>query len=81
MSGTRLGAADRDDSSKERSVVSAADETDEFDGGVKEECMALPMAVSPGMRTMRRLGKGSFRLPRCAVRSGSHEASRHLRQV
>jgi len=60
--GATRGVADRNESSKARSVGSVADETDGLDGGGKEECMAL--VVRPGMRSMRRLGKGCSRLSR-----------------
>jgi hypothetical protein len=39
--GATRGVADRNESSKSRSVGSAADETDGLDGVGKEECMAL----------------------------------------
>src|SRR6267142_3178618 len=52
--------ADRNESSKARSVGSAADETDGLDGGGKEECMAL--VVRPGIGRCGDWGKGSASL-------------------
>jgi hypothetical protein len=58
--GMRRGVADRKESSEAREVGSVAD--DEVEGGKNVECRAL--AVPPGMRAMRRLGKAASRSER-----------------
>jgi hypothetical protein len=60
--GMRRGAVDRKESSEARRVGSVGSVVDEVEGGKNVEWRAL--AVPPGMRAMRRLGKDPSRLER-----------------
>ena len=62
--GARRGVADRKESSEARRVGSTVDEVE---GGKNVECRAL--AVPPGTRTMRRLGKDPSCLERALCRA------------